>query len=260
MPEDYAQSNPDDGLPTSSGGNDEATQHTDGNAETAAPQAAIPAETFTPGDNATQDTSKTVIDEIIEVLGKRGGHDHFANVAHDCAEKLSGGMACGDTGKAGARWSAEKMDHLRAAHKYLAAAGAACKQGDIAETSKATITEGDVNQEEYQKALGAERAVNAELVKTMGLMSTTLERLSARVEDIARQPMPALTARPTALPDGIGEVSKVDDGRPANHQGTPEKPGISPDEAMKAWQEMSPEQRTLLSIRASYMRPYTERR
>ncbi len=99
----------------------------------------------------------------------------------------------------------------------------------------------------------------AELAKTLGGITDAVTKLSQRVEEIAKQPMPALAAGGAVLPPGVMDVSKAEDGRSVDHMAK-EKPGISIEEATEIWKGMTPEQRTLLSIQASHMRPYAQRR
>ncbi|HEU0155939.1 MAG TPA: DUF6582 domain-containing protein, partial [Stellaceae bacterium] len=75
-----------------------------------------PAPEFRPGENATVDSAKSVLDILAEALGKRGkGHQALMDVAHDCIAELTDGECC-DAAKAGARHSRETINRLGEAH------------------------------------------------------------------------------------------------------------------------------------------------
>src|SRR6202008_4649239 len=113
--------------------------------------------------------------------------------------------------KAGARHSSETLAHLYAAHDHLLAAGAACagppwvgeeeRQGTEFEPAKAAQAG------ELAKVLADERGEKAALVKTLSEMVPLLDRLSKRVDDIARTPLPPLTIAKGSVP-----ISKQQDG------------------------------------------------
>ena len=101
-----------------------------------------------------------------------------------------------------------------------------------------------------RKAVAASRADSEEIKKT-------LATLQEQVALIAKQPLPSMAGG--ALPPGIIEVSKRDDGQNADHMATASK-SSTPAELAEIWKGMSPEERTMLAIQGSYMRPYTQRR
>jgi len=230
-----------------------------------APQVRPPASDFRSGENATVDTS----------IGKAGAdyrlaHQNLVDIAHECIRKLTDAKTCsqqpqtlgvvptgeggGETEKvirAGARHSMETLGHLCAAHDHLLAAGAFCagqpavgeeeRQGTEFERGKATQAG------ELAKVLADERAEKAALVKTLGEMVPLLDRLSKRVDDIARTPLPPLT-----IARGSVAVSKQQDGR---SMGSPGDTQLSPEAIAAALAKMSKEEQTLTLIKASYANP-----
>ena len=215
-------------------------------------------------DNATMDTSKSqpagmdpgVLDAITAALGKRGlVHQHMMDVAHDCVRELTERTTCGEAPKAGARHSRETMDHFNAAHRYLVAAGARCGTAGMLGSNPLTEEEHQgtefapgrsVRTGDLAKALAGERAEKAALVRALGEMVPMLDRLTKRVEDIARTPMPPLT-----IAKGTISVSKQQDGSGAR-SGDPE---LSPEAVASALAKMSKEEQTLTLIKASYANP-----
>jgi hypothetical protein len=184
------------------------------------------------------------------------------DIAHECISKLTGGMVCSDAsaaplecpeapdvGKLGARHSAETMGHLRAAHGHLVAAGAECDgagpseeehQGTEFESVKA-LRRGNLAEQ-----LAGERAEKTALVKALGDMVPLLDRLSKRVDDIARTPLPPLT-----IAKGSVSLSKEQDGAGAAAGDNP----LSPEAIAAALAKMSKEDQTLTLIKASYANP-----
>ena len=100
---------------------------------------------------------------------------------------------------------------------------------------------------EFAKVLADERAEKAALVKTLGEMVPLLDRLSKRVDDIARTPLPPLT-----IARGSVAVSKQQDGRGI---GSPGDAQLSPEAIAAALAKMSKEEQTLTLIKASYANP-----
>jgi hypothetical protein len=153
--------------------------------------------------------------------------------------------------KAGARHSRETLGHLCAAHNHLLAAGAVCvgSLGVSEEGRRGTGFEpGKAGQAgEFAKVLADERAEKAALVKTLGEMVPLLDRLSKRVDDIARTPLPPLT-----IARGSVAVSKQQDGRGI---GSPGDGQLSPEAIAAALAKMSKEEQTLTLIKASYANP-----
>jgi len=237
-----------------------------GDVEHVPPQMDPPPSDFRAGDNATVDTSKGP-GAIEPPRGTRGrAHQNMMDIAHECVNKLTGGMVCSrlsssadsatapeesakgqEVAKAGARHSAETLGHLHAAHGHLVAAGAECEgagvgeeehQGTEFEPVKAVQT-GNL-----AKVLAGERAEKAALVKALGEMVPLLDRLSKRVDDIARTPLPPLT-----IAKGSVSVSKQQDGVSAGDS------QLSPEAIASALAKMSKEEQTLTLIKASYANP-----
>jgi len=198
-------------------------------------------------------------------LGKRAQmHQDLMDIAHDCVCKLTSGTACSQLSpdsqsvpeedassdpvvKVGARHSAETMGHLRTAHDQLVAAGAKCDtsgideeqhQGTELESVKAS------GAKDLAKVLADERAEKRALVKALGEMVPLLDRLSQRVDDIARTPLPPLT-----IARGGVSVSKQQDG------GSTGDGSLSPAAIASALAKMSKEEQTLTLIKASYANP-----
>jgi hypothetical protein len=240
-----------------------------GDIEHMAPQMEPPPSDFRPGDNATVDSSKG--SGAVTAAGGRRGHAHqnLMDIAHECISKLTGGMACfqlspgSDLGpapagsteteevaKAGARHSAETMAHLRTAHGHLVAAGAKCDAAGIGEEEhQGTEFESGktLRTEDLAKVLADERAEKTALVKALGEMVPLLDRLSKRVDDIARTPLPPLT-----IARGGVSVSKQQDG---GNTGSASDSPLSPEAIASALAKMSKEEQTLTLIKASYANP-----
>jgi Family of unknown function (DUF6582) len=246
-----------------------STVDASGDIEHMAPQIEPPPSDFRPGDNATVDSSKGS-GAITAASGKRGrAHQNLMDIAHECISKLTGGTVCiepsassdlrpasagstnsGEVAKTGARHSAETMAHLRTAHGHLVAVGAKCDaagigeeehQGTEFESVKALQTE------DLAKVLADERAEKTALVKALGEMVPLLDRLSKRVDDIARTPLPPLT-----IARGAVSVSKQQDG---GNTGSASDSPLSPEAIASALAKMSKEQQTLTLIKASYANP-----
>jgi len=211
--------------------------------------------------------------------------------------QLTDAASCGDASKAGARHSSETMGHLNDAHGSLVKAGAVCKAAETEEEHQGTkfsasTTEGsamsaevtatkvataaDNAREEANGAILAATATTqptgveallkilagndedkATLAKTLGGITENLTKLSERVEEIAKQPMPARAASGATLPDGVIDVSKAEDGRSVDHMATA-KSHMSQEEIAEILKGMSPEARAMLEVRAALRNPYTQ--
>jgi len=142
------------------------------------------------------------------------------------------------------------MDHLRAAHGDLVAAGAHCEAAEIGEEEHKhtefepakALPRGDL-----AKLLATERAEKAALVKALGEIVPLLDRLSQRVDDIARTPLPPLT-----IARGSVSVSKQQDNAGTGNAG--DNP-LSPEAVAAALAKMTKEEQTLTLIKASYANP-----
>lgn len=225
---------------------EEATVNTARNPEVRPPMLHPPASEFRPGENATVDSSKSVLDMIAEALGKRGKwHQALMNVAHDCVAKLTDGACCMTT-KAGARHSRETMGYLADAHDHLVAAGAECEPiGEAEEETEGTRFEpGKAGRPtDLMKALAEERAEKAALMTALADIVPRLDQLRKRVEDIARTPLP-----PAAITRDIVLSKQQDNGGEAP---------LSDVELAAAFSRMSNEEQTLALIKAARTRPIT---
>jgi hypothetical protein len=143
------------------------------------------------------------------------------------------------------------IGHLCAAHDQLVTAGAECEaavsgegetEGTEFEAIKALQTR------EFTKMLAGERAEKAALVKALSDMLPLLDRLSKRVDDIARTPLPPLT-----IARGSVALSKQEDGGSVGHSDS----ALSPEAIASALAKMSKEEQTLTLIKASYANPIT---
>jgi hypothetical protein len=219
--------------------------------------------------DATVNTSKKV-GSIAATRSKRSrAHQNLMDLAHECVCKLTDGMACSDlsrssdsgstaggsadteeVAKIGARHSDEMVNHLRAAHDQLVAAGAECEAADSGE-EELEGTEFDsvkaLPTRDLAKVLAGERAEKTVLVKALSDMVPLLDRLSRRVDDIARTPLPPLT-----IARGSVSLSKQQDGGSTGSAG--DGP-LSPEAIASALAKMSKEDQTLTLIKASYANP-----
>ena len=152
----------------------------------------------------------------------------------------------------GARHSTEMMGHLCAAHDQLVAAGAECEAADSGEEEiEGTEFEAvkALQTREFAKMLAGERAEKTALVKALSDMLPLLDRLSKRVDDIARTPLPPLT-----IARGSVALSKQEDG---GSIGGHSDNALSPEAIASALAKMSREEQTLTLIKASYANPIT---
>ncbi len=215
----------------------------------------LPAPVTPPGGSVGAQTMK-VLGVIAAVLGKAGrAHQHMMDVAHECLNELTDGTICGQAAKTGARHSKQTMEHLGAAHRHLVAAGATCDAST--KPGSNTLTEDekpdtalalgkDTRIGDLAKALAGERAEKAALVKALDEIVPMLDRLTKRVDDIARTPLPPLT-----IAKGTVSVSKQQDGGGAGDSDTE----LSPEAIASALGKMSKEEQTLTLIKASYANP-----
>ena len=200
-----------------------ATQDTGRNAEHPAPTVSPPAETYQPGHNSTQDTSKR-----------------------------------------GARHSQSTLLQLKAAHDAMCKAGAFCHgASDMSKAS--TMEDGAMGASTIEKTPGAETS-DKESKKLRKLLKRSeasnvelrdmITKLSARVEDIAKQPLPAKAGG--VLPPDVVSVSKSQDGKAVDHAATVEKgeAPLSEAEVANFWKGLTPEERFRYSLAATRDRPY----
>jgi len=227
-----------------------------------APRIDLPSTDLCTDEIATPDGSKR---SGAMPLGKRAQmHQDLMDIAHDCVCKLTGGTVCSQqspdsqsvpeedassnpVAKVGARHSAETMGHLRTAHDQLVAAGAKCDAAGIDEEQRQGTELESVKASgaaDLAKVLADERVEKRALVKALGEMVPLLDRLSQRVDDIARTPLPPLT-----IARGGVSVSKQQDG------GSTGDSSLSPETIAAALAKMSKEEQTLTLIKASYANP-----
>lgn len=225
---------------------EESTVDTGRNPEARPPMVRPPAPEFRPGDNGPADSSTSVLDLIAAALDKRGsGHQALMDVAHDCVGRLTDGACCA-AAKAGARHSQQTLGRLAEAHDHLVAAGAKCDAAGYAAEAEGEGTEFDSGKAaagDLAKLLAGERAEKAALIATLTDIVPRLDRLTKRVEDIARTPLP-----PAAIAKSVVSVSKQQDGGGGGSV-------LSPDDLAAAFSRMSNEEQTLTLIKASYANP-----
>jgi hypothetical protein len=195
-----------------------------------------------------------LFETIAEALGKRGcAQQHLMDIAHNCIGTLSEGLTCKGAAKVSASQSQEMMSQLEAAHGHLVAAGARCDTAFPREAAPKTPGESaglastkSTGGSNFLKVLADERAEKTALARTLSDVVPMLERLTKRVEDIARTPLPPLT-----VANGIISVSKQQDG--AN--GSAGEAELSPEAVSAALSKMTREEQTLALIKASYANP-----
>jgi hypothetical protein len=204
----------------------------------------------------SSDTAK-VLDVIAASFGKRGqAHQHLMDMAHGCLRELTDGMLCGAAAKIGARHSTETMRHLGAAHQHLVAAGATCDSAAVTASGVPSHSDLPVTElafgkiacaEDVAKLLSGERVEKSALVKVLTEIVPMIEKLTMRVDEIARTPLPPLT-----IAKNMASLSKQQD-----HGGTLDRdaPEISPEAVAAALSKMSKEEQTLTLIKASYANP-----
>ena len=187
---------------------------------------------------------------VSEVLCKRErAHQNLMDLAHSCLQALTDGCVCEEATKLGARHSKETMELFKASHRYLVAAGARCDATGVDEPHPRAqlASETDTRAASLANAVPDERAEKAALAKVLGEVVPMIERLTKRVDEIARTPLPPLT-----LAKGTVSVSKEQDRGSKSGSGDPE---LSPEAIAAALAKMSKEEQTLTLIKASYATP-----
>ena len=189
------------------------------------------------GDNPELDTVK-VPAAVAKVLCKRQqAQQNLMDLAHECLQALTDACVCEKATKLGARHSKEMMGLFKASHRHLVAAGARCDAAGIGEPRAA----------EPAKLLRDEPAEKAALAKVLGEVVPMIERLTKRVDEIARTPLPPLT-----MAKGTISISKQQDRQRNIGSGELE---LSPEAIAAALAKMSKEEQTLTLIKASYAAP-----
>jgi hypothetical protein len=203
-------------------------------------------------DRSAQRAVTKLLFVVAQSLGKREREQqHIMDIAHECLRELTDGTMCGPAGKIGLRHSKEAMLDLEAAHRHLVMAGAKCDAaGPPSEVSQPRTDVGideDARAGEVAKRLAGDQAEEVSLAKIVGEIMPMLERLTKRVDDIARTPLPPLTMAKNSV-----SVSKQQD-----HHTKAESDGteLSPDAIAAGLAKMSKEAQTLTLIKASYANP-----
>jgi hypothetical protein len=201
------------------------------------------------GDSPEVDTVK-VLAAVAKVLCKRErAHQSLMDLAHGCLQALTDGCVCENATKFGARHSKETMELFKASHRHLIVAGARCDATGIDEPSAPTklVSQMDVAAANPANAFAGEPAEKAALVKVLGEVVPMIERLTKRVDELARTPLPPLT-----MAKGTVSISKQQDRGGDVGGGEPE---LSPEAIAAALAKMSKEEQTLTLIKASYATP-----
>jgi hypothetical protein len=181
-------------------------------------------------------------------------YQSMMDLAHECLKQLTDGTICQDAEKVGARHSVETMDYLMGAHHHLVLAGANCEgtnpSGSNGQAGEGRPMSGETSEkvaqvEELAKALTVERTEKMALGKAFGEIMPMLQRLTERVDEIARTPLPPLT-----IAKGTVSVSKQQD-----QSNGGEELQLSPETIASALAKMSKEEQTLTLIKASYANP-----
>jgi hypothetical protein len=201
------------------------------------------------GDDPEVDVAK-VLGVITTVLFKRErAHQSLMDLAHGCLQALTAGRVCEKAAKLGARHSKETMQLFKASHRHLIAAGARCDATGVDDTQPlAQLTsETETRAADLAHPLLDEPAEKTALAKVLGEVVPMIERLTKRVDEIARTPLPPLT-----IAKGTVSVSKQQDRERNVRSGDPE---LSPETIAAALAKMSKEEQTLTLIKASYATP-----
>jgi hypothetical protein len=198
------------------------------------------------GDAPEVDTVKV----LAKVLCKRErAHQNLMDLAHGCLQALTDGCVCDKATKFGARHSKETIELFKASHRHLIVAGARCDATGIDEprTPAKLVSQMDVRAANPANAFSGEPAEKAALVKVLGEVVPMIERLTKRVDELARTPLPPLT-----MAKGTVSISKQQDRGSDVGSGEPE---LSPEAIAAALAKMSKEEQTLTLIKASYATP-----
>ncbi len=201
------------------------------------------------GDGPEVDIVK-VLGVITKALCKRErAHQSLMDLAHGCLQALTDGRVCEKVVKLGARHSKETMELFKASHRHLISAGASCDATGIDDPrSPAQFTsDTDTRAADLANPLPDEPAEKAALAKVLREVVPMIERLTKRVDEIARTPLPPLT-----MAKGTVSISKQQDREKIVGGGDPE---LSPETIAAALAKMSKEEQTLTLIKASYATP-----
>jgi hypothetical protein len=193
---------------------------------------------------------------VAALLDKRQPAQTLMDIAHECIGKLSDGSFCREIENTKPQLSGETLAQLETAHDHLVAAGAKCEGACTGSSSAAA--------EDDRRDRGSERGVRpgpvvlaqaqavaasaekAALAKVLSEIVPKLERLTKRVDDLARTPLPPLT-----IAKGTVSVSKQQD----SGGSTAGDAHLSPEAIVSAFAKMSKDEQTLTLIKASYANP-----
>jgi hypothetical protein len=194
-----------------------------------------------------------ILGVIAAWLGNRGrAPQHMMDLAHDCLQELTDGTICGQPAEIAARHSRDIMLNLEAAHRHLVATGAGCDTAASEPKDKtvpdagAAIGDG-TGAGNLTKVLTGEHGDNPALARVVGEIMPMLERLTKRVDEIARTPLPPLTIAKNTV-----AVAKQQDRVGSAGGGDAD---FSPDSIVAALAKMSKEEQTLALLKASYANP-----
>lgn len=167
------------------------------------------------------------------------------DVAHQCINQLSGGASCRAIDQ---RQSPAPTERLQEAHGHLVAAGAQCDAESLGrKTLKGQQRDGACLPETTAQANkippAGELSENSRDLNLLAAILPALERLTKRVDEIARTPLPPLTIAKSMI-----AVAKQQD-----HGSTETE--ISTEAIASAFARMSKEDQTLTLIKASYANP-----
>jgi hypothetical protein len=187
---------------------------------------------------------------VTNVLSKRQrAHQDLMDLAHECLEALTDGGVCEKATKRGARHSKETMELFKASHRHLIAAGARCEARGVDDRRPAArrASETDTRTADLANAHPDDPAEKAALAKVLGEVVPMIERLTKRVDEMTRTPLPPLT-----MAKGTVSISKQQDRGSDFGSGDPE---LSSEAIAAALAKMSKEEQTLTLIKASYATP-----
>jgi hypothetical protein len=200
------------------------------------------------GERPEVDIAKVLAGLVSGMLCKRErAHQNLIELAHECVQALTDGRVCEQTTKLGAGHSKGSMELLKAAHRQLVAAGARCDAMGDDEPRPPVQLGSQAYTRAAELTSAYESAEKAALTKVLGEVVPMIERLTKRVDEIARTPLPALT-----MAKGTVSVSKQQD-RGSNVGDN--DPALSPEAIAAALAKMSKEEQTLTLIKASYATP-----
>lgn len=283
-----------DGNPSGDPG---ATQHatvdTGGNGQISVPNptGAVPASPFP--NKVAKTTDPGWVAEIEAMIKANKGGKALLRAAHDLLSDACDGATCKEDAAKPGHVSGRDMAAMHKCHGHLMAVdGVKCEAGGAPQPAGEAESQGadttskvaeaapeapaaalHLNEmvmpgpvaDDLAKVLAAERAVNAELVKTMGAMVPIMERqnarveqMAARVEQIANTPIPARAIANTAV---LG-LTKAQDGAPLGGGGAPRaRPSFDevlksmPAEVLAAYQAQPADQQSMLMIKHSLGQP-----